>query len=335
METSFLRIGVFVVWGLQLLAEHPLLAGPCDGLVIRVKSQNIRPADVSTQSGQTYWGQALKIFAAPGFRNLMWEVDGPAIHDFDERVSNLTTDGQGWNAPAISGPIPKDEFRLYFVPTQAGQTTTRQIRLRAQPVGSETRCEQHADLSIQSYESPAKLYTADHQHPDEEAWGNWEKGRVVATHYPWHFFHHFSDFELNSHRSFLHWHHLYVDRYKTWRALFRYPDLVPWRGKGDPKPPMSELYLPLVTLNIDALPDWPATHPPPSFKKLEETILTFHDQVHRRLQNCQAGTFGCFSGLSSPKNELFWRFHLALDQKYTAYCPTPQAHSDCPDTGAK
>jgi len=298
----------------------------CAGLALRVESKNVQ-----LDSKRFFWGQSLRISVTSGeHRNFTWEVDGPAIQDFDERVSDWVTPGQGWITVPWPPPPGTDALSLYFVPRGVESKETRRIRIRAQAKVSQAWCQQSlGSFSIEPHPKRTELYTADHRRPNQID----GKGRVIDMHLPWHFFHMFTAQGLNYHPSFLHWHHLYVDRYKQWRRQFGYKDLQPWPGKVPVR--KNDLFLE-APLNSSGLPAWP-TPLANTFERLESQLLEFHDSMHTVLQSCR-GVFGCFSGLSSPKSELFWRFHLALDQVYLSYCPVPGAKTrptDCPITGYK
>ena len=308
--------------------------GSCDSLGIGIKSLNLLPTEVSATQSTGFWGQAFRLEAtgAAGFSLFVWRIAGRAILDFDERVSSLSYQGQGWHVGHLTGPISSMIVdRVYLVPMGNNSTENRTIVMRARPTGSQEWCQREVTVRMMPYRWPARLYTADHR-DDREL--SFQKGRVIDEHYPWHFFHHFEVAHLNSHPSFLQWHHLYIDRYQQWRSYFGYGAILPWRPRIDPFSPVEDLFLTGGQYSVqDSFPRWQGPFTGSTFADFENAVVAHHDLVHVHFQRCPGLPFGCFSGLSSPKSELFWRFHLALDHEYRRYCRGGQP--GCPNTGLK
>jgi hypothetical protein len=305
----------------------------CGALGIRIESRNLLPTEVATPEGTGYWGQAFRLEARGGsaFNRFEWRIAGPALLDFDERVSSLLRPGTGWRVERVTSPLPAAIVdRVYFVPGAPGATEARNIHLRARLATNGSWCESEATVRLRPHAAPVELYTADHRDARER---RFEKGRVIDEHYPWHFFHHFEQVRLNAHPSFLHWHHLYVSRYQEWRRQFGYPPLTPWRPGLDAIP-TGQLFVRNAQFPVIAsFAKWPGGIGGATFAEFEDSVVLYHDDVHNRLQRCTGLPFGCFQALSSPKSELFWRFHLALDREYRRFCTERPAQ--CPDTGEK
>jgi len=314
-------------------ASCALFAAPpaCDALTIGLKSENWQPNPMRTEMGP-FWGQAFTVtLSSPdSFHSPSWQLEGAAIHDFDERISSVFEPGKGWQITAVSpATLLQPSFRLYFVPASDPPTSTsRKITLQARSHQTGEICETSTSLVLTQHPRPAELYTADHRDPAET---NPEKGRVIDEHYPWHFFHKFAH-SLKPHPSFLHWHRLYISRYQSWRTQFGYGDLTPWEPGADFDPDKMLFRTGAqyglkpnagrVWSNVFVIPSSPA------FLNFEDKIIEAHDTIHNGVQKCESpDRFGCFETISSPKSELFWRFHLFLDKKFTDFCNDP---TKCP-----
>jgi hypothetical protein len=333
-------------------SSQTLPISDCGASAISIVSLNYVPGPQANSSEQQppYWGEALQISVPENskLREPTWHFDGPAIHDFDERVSTAEGKAVGWQTRAALSPIRQHAtFRLYFLPIRPPDApmSTRTITLDAIVDGSNSPCQSKRVIQLNPHPRPAELYTADHRDPFQ---ANPHQGRVIDTHFQWHFFHSLGRTDFLTHPSFLHWHHLFVDRYTRWRTLFGYPDLTPlwpardspfllssqryWLFTKDPIPPATpSLAVPAhTTLNYSGATEQ-------QFAQFESEVITRHNQVHQRLQTCPLipVPFGCFRVNSSPKSELFWSFHLYLDNLYTTLCPSdsPTPPAGCPTTG--
>ncbi len=300
----------------------------CQALSIQLTKLNLAAEEPSSPL-DFYWGHALKVSVASGgnFQVVAWRVDGPATNDYEERVSDGYDNANGWvNPPAALGGLNDNSFQLYFLPKLPGEITVREISLDAKPLGSNEICHCKLSVNLKRYLRPVELYTSDHIGGDET---NKHKGRVIDAHYIWHMFHMLGDPSIHRHPSFLHWHHIFVARYQSWRTLFGYPESTAWKP-GDPVDP-QELFVRGAGFGLNSLGTW-TTQTDSNWESFENGIVEQHNTVHQKLQDCPSGTFGCFLGVSSPKTELFWRFHLHLDNLYQNYC---SHHQGCPTTGDK
>lgn len=339
----------------NLLSLTPPIFGQplpdCGASAISIVSLNYAPgpqAD-SSESKPPYWGEALQISVSEHarLRELTWHFDGPAIHDFDERVSTAEGIAAGWQIRAAFSPIRQHAtFRLYFLPIRPPDAplSTRTITLDAVVNGSNSPCQSKRVLQLNPHPRPAELYTADHRDPFQV---NPHHGRVIDSHFQWHFFHSLGRTDFLTHPSFLHWHHLFVDRYKLWRTLFGYPDPTPLWPSLDSSFLLSNQRYWLFTKDpiAPATPDSAVTvqttdnysnATEQQFAQFENDVIIRHNQVHQRIQVCPENPFpfGCFRINSSPKSELFWSFHLFLDGLYTSLCPPSGSRPQgCPTTG--
>lgn len=343
-KTRFLA----AAFGLTILTSFVPAApvNPCSNLGIKVSIENPR---LGQPAGRHYWGQALKLSLVPEgkFTVSKWIVDKPAIRDFDEQLSDdITVNSNGWDVHKLPDELVEPTLRFYFLPSKEDETAVRWVRANANTTvdGITKTCEVKISFKFSHFIRPAELYTSDHRAgsgPEEQ-----HKGRVIDSHYVWHGIH-MMHLEKSPHAypSFLHFHQLFVDRYCKWRKLFQYPELIPW-WPIDPIVPRDDLYLrsrwPFekykVTLNPSEEIKFPNPEQAKNFQDFDKKVQDVHDLVHRGLQHCQPETvvgpapFGCFVGMSSPKSELFWRFHLALTKKfYKPVCLGPQPQlSGCP-----
>lgn len=307
------------------------------------------PQSDSSEAGPPYWGQALQISAArqSNLKQLVWRFDGPAIHDFDERVSSAEFTARGWQVQVAASPLRNQStFRLYFVPLRSAskQSPSRTITLNAVIGTSNTPCQTTRTMVFKPHPRPAELYTSDHRDPFQT---NPHQGRVIDSHFQWHFFHALNRGDLLAHPSFFHWHHLFVDRYQRWRYLFGYPQLTPMWPQPASRFLTANLRYWLFTKD-SLLTASPNTNVPvqtttnyssanaAEFARFENETVMRHNQVHNSIQQCSGRfmPFGCFLSTSSPKTELFWSFHLFLDNLYKTLCPPSGSRPrGCPDTG--
>lgn len=342
-KTRFLA----AAFGLTILTSFVSAApvNPCSNLGIKVEIENPR---LGQPVGRHYWGQALKLSLVPKgkFTVSEWLVDGPAIRDFDEQLSDgITVKANDWQEHPLPQKLVESTIRFYFLPSRQDETAVRRVRVNATVAGNTKPCKVESSFKFSHFRRPAEIYTSDHRvgsGPEEQ-----HKGRVIDSHYVWHGMHRIGlKKSPHPYKSFLQWHHLFVDRYCKWRKLFEYPKLEAW-WPGEKVNRRKDLYLRSywpsernkVTLNVSDELKFPNPQEAKNFKDFDEDVQDIHDLVHIQLQRCQPETeegpapFGCFVGMSSPKSELFWRFHLALTKKlYKPVCLCPQTPlAGCPD----
>lgn len=313
---------------LSLWWFRPREQAACQALSIQLTHVNLTMEEPAS-STDAYWGQALQVSAAPDvlYQNTSWRVEGPATQDYDERVSDGFENAGGWKVlPNLPEVVTDQSFRLYFLPTSPNETAVRKISLEAK-LKDGVVCKCSVSVKLKPYLRPAELYTSDHRDPAEK---NLHKGRVIDAHFVWHMFSMLGEVQIHQHPSFFHFHHLFVARYQSWRKMFKYPESAEWKPGDLIVKPEEDLFLhdaghkpQVVTWN------------PPAFLKFtdyQSDMFNAHNVVHQQVQPCN-GEFGCFLGMSSPKSELFWRFHVYLDGIYQKRCLQEPKPEYCPTTG--
>lgn len=318
---------------------HCLDAATCDSYTLKLTYLNI--GTWPNESGKLRWGQGIFLSVSPsGASDFQWTVPEGTIRDYDERIKDNLNDPSS----IPSGfrkfrhkplELKSDSISLYFRrESKQVLEADRTVKVSFWPVGASRPCVLEKNFLVSVAERPVELYTSDHQSKNNS---NIHMGRVIEDHFIWHSFHLFSYKMLHKHPSFLHWHHLYVDRYQSWLKLFSYQDLKPIYSK-DPFTP-NELYTGhgvCTSYDFTAIGEWDKQlEGSEDFDQWERKIVGVHDQVHRTIAGiCKSNQFGTFVGISSPKSELFWRFHKALDEKYykRTCLAEPQKFTNCPKT---
>lgn len=288
----------------------------CKGFKISYTIDNPIP---NQRIGQVFWGQAIRASLSPAtsFSVPRWSVSAPAIADFNELIAdNLTIrrEDEGWKVVALTDyAMLKDHIRFYFVPQPTMSKQSPIVKVEASR--GNFKCFAALQLSLTHYRRPSEIYSSDHKHRAQI--NPPEQGRVIDSHFVWHTLHSF-DPSPHAYPSFLHWHHLFVSRFIEWRALFGYSALVEW-NPNDSINPKKDLYLHTSSnrLKTESIP-WTLSPQDQvkDFSVLEENVIEAHNGLHLRIQHCEPNEFGCFMGASSPMSELFWRFHLFLDNKF-------------------
>ena len=328
----FTRALLCLVWGLTLNAA------PCDNFAVKWKYLNL--GTWSNEDGKLTWGQGVSLSLQPaGASEIQWNVPQRTIRDYDERIQDNLI-------PAADLPNGFQRFfydthhlkaasiSVYFVrDSAASPSAPRAVTVTFLPGGSATPCQLQTSFTLSPAPRPVELYTSDH------ACGNAlnpHMGRVIEDHFVWHAFHQFSE-KIHMHPSFLHWHHLFLNRYESWRLMFGYPPVSTIAASGDFT--QEELYSGHLSCSSLKFPEYPIWHvpapPTEPFSDWEASIVTNHNGIHLKLiQTCLSQQFGSFLGVSSPKNELFWRFHKALDEiHYKPNCIENKKFASCPTTG--
>jgi hypothetical protein len=267
-----------------------------------------------------------------------WTVDGPNIHDYDERVGNTFTGSVTWSTtPLAPSDVDDDTVYFYWKPDASqvhpltGGPVARQVTLVAQ-VGAVT-CPAVAhtfnvERSTTDVDRQAvDFYTSNHRAAAET---NPQKGRIIDDHVEWHTV---SGTHLY---EFLPWHREFLARFDAWLAEFGYPPVEPWYpGTSIPTGPDIDhtprfAYVP----DVNRIPTWFtlagwSTTGGGGEKRLADygslTLMSdalefsWHGDVH-----CNVGPGG-WAGMcdfSSPKDPVFWRWHKMVDVLYGNYCGT-------------
>ena len=172
--------------------------------------------------------------------SLTWNIDGPLIKDYNERVGESSTGALAWSTtPVSAADLAASPITFYWKPSASqidplnGGPVTRNVSLTGH-VGA-TTCVVTRTFSVErNTTDPRKqandYYTSNHPSPTETTPG---KGIVIDDHLDWHEVpssHLFPDPQ-----DFFRFHRSFIARFNSWRAEFGYPPLKPWYP-GTPYP---------------------------------------------------------------------------------------------------
>ena len=206
-----------------------LSANACQGFSLKLKYLNLE--NVPNEAGKLNWGQGIKLTLEPsGVSDVRWSIPQGTVRDYDERIednlipsSNLPNGFQVHRYEKTSPELNLESIDLYFVRENSLElSATRAATITFRPIGAAFDCVKEASFLMSPSPKPVELYTSDH-HDDKQP--NQHMGRVIEDHFVWHAFHQLNDQNPHKHPSFLHWHHLFVDRYERWRTTFGYPSI--------------------------------------------------------------------------------------------------------------
>lgn len=316
----------FLLYLIAILGPKVIWASSCPADAVKV--QRLNWDRNMTNEGPVPYGQGLllKLKDSISASELKWSFDAPAIKDYDERIADNLGAHDEPSAFTAFEILPEDlqerSLTIYFKPSSKPAPDVRKISLQYRPTSSQEPCIHPLEFVLKPAESPVDLYTSDHACDQVKCQDDTPtpRGRVIKDHFAWHSMHRLT-YNLHKYPTFLQWHHFYVERYNTWRKLFGYDDLELSLLKPGESINESELYVKklnsILVWNTFTWPDSPVESLNDSFDDFESVIIGKHDQIHQQLQECKpASSFGCFSGTSSPKSQLFWRFHFYLDKAF-------------------
>jgi len=172
--------------------------------------------------------------------SLTWNIDGPLIKDYNERVGEAATGPKSWGTtPLTAGDFAASPITFYWKPSPAqiyplnGGPVTRNVTLTAN-VGAVT-CTVTKSFNVErNTTDPRKqandYYTSNHRAPTETVQG---KGIIIDDHLDWH------DFPatrlFSDPQDFFRFHREFIARFNSWRAEFGYGPVNPWYP-GTPYP---------------------------------------------------------------------------------------------------
>jgi hypothetical protein len=337
---------------LSLMAPS-IEAAPCDQLSLKQKLRNRgtwnTTADMDSNKFTILkWGQGVTLYIVYPANlkpdTIAWTEPDNAIQGYEERIndgldpelSNLTgykefpVEPDKWD-------LSKPELTVYFKPLPGQSNDKRTVKVMAKLPGALKACPLERQFQLSRADRPAELYTSDNVGTNLEM----DNGRVIKDHLVWHSLHMLGG-KIHKHPSFLHWHHLFVDRYIKWRKTFGYGGITAIYP-GDPIS-KNDLYKGAACNPSEFPPKVSSTTPPAklwntpvvnvsNLAELEAKVEPLHDEVHGIVgKMCTIEGFGRFTGVWSPKSELFWRFHLALDIKhYVKHCLSGKPLEGCPN----
>lgn len=328
---------------LSLLA-HSIEAAPCDQLSLNQKLRNRgtwnTKADMdSNKFRDLKWGQGVTLFivhpANLKLKTIAWNEPTNAIPGYEERINdgldpdlNILTGFKESSFKSTEGNLSKPELTVYFKPLPGQSNDKRTVKVTVMLPGSSKACPLEREFQLSRADRPAELYTSDNVGTNLKM----DNGRVTKDHLVWHSLHMLGG-KIHKHPSFLHWHHLFVDRYNKWRITFGYKGITPiYPGNPISKNDLYNGKL-CTTATFPNTESWNETiEDAKNLAELDDRIIRPHDEVHRKVDSmCSITGFGQFKGVSSPKSELFWRFHLALDEvHYVKHCLSANPLEGCP-----
>lgn len=329
------------------LAASEALAVACAGGNLDFNATSNLPV-----SGTTFnVGQQVDLAAiATGFTatSFAWSIDGPAIKDYQERLGNAASGPLAWSTAALTpADLGQSSVRFYWKPSpsQIHPSNTgpspRSVALTVQTASGP--CTLAKAFQVERNETdankqPVDYYTSNHRNAAET---NTLRGVIIDDHRQWH---------LDSASwlyQFLPWHGRFLARYQQWRAEFGYAPVEAW-NPGTPLPtgvdhqhvnrlavynPNANLLPPQYSLAAGAsgLAAFPSVQ---DFS--DDFEGGFHGDVHCNIgpsgnfgqPSSNPSNFGSMCTVASPKDPMFWRWHLFIDVLYRNSCALKGAVCD-------
>jgi hypothetical protein len=343
-----------------LAAVNTAYAVPCPNggdlnIIAAADSLSLTPVPATTFN---FGEHVIASAQATGFAiaTYLWTIGTPAIKDYNEDMGTKEspTPAAPWDfstTALTSADLTQPTVGFYWTPLLSQQEPnngpfTRNIRLMVTKVGGGS-CTVTVPFNIERNQTNTDrqaedFYTSNHRAATTT---NPLFGHVIDEHIFWHQSVH-GQTSFPEWTRFLPWHGALVRHYEQWRALFGYRKLEPWYpGTPLPTGPMFDvdpkLRLSPYVADDNRIPTYytiaGGTTSDFGRNKLADyrTLFdlnysfegTYHSQIHCNVGSRDGNSFGT-SGTgygsmcktSSPKDPIFWRWHMYVDLIYRNYC---------------